>query len=379
MIFYILLTIAILLAALSFFGPTLLAARNVTPAKYHRYIKRIPIFFLGYVITLITLFISIFQFGAPDSMSLIANIAGIMFMLFPAFTTSFYRLYESDFKMFGPTDIHTPFINPSLDLEGYKQRLQKKIRIYNTLQIIAVCLALITFLYSINLSRNQYGLFFALIPVVSAAIFLMLTIRLVMTPQKIEPIQDQLDILQQETAEIAGAMEIKPPKVFLHPGLITVPYNCIAMPKGMYVSTLLMRDFSSDERKFVIAHELAHFKLNHIAMRLRLRYFGMTLLFFMILPLLLNAPPPVTTWTMGIVMTGIFSIAYFSRKLYARQEYEADAEAIRITGNPLALKSCLYKICSNSLFPNLSEFDNPTHPSNPNRYAAALEVGQKEH
>lgn len=374
MILYISTTLACLLAFFNIAGPQFYAARNVSPEKYHKLISKLRTSFLIYVGILFTFFFISYRFATPGSMSVIATSLGVMLALFPAFTSSFYRLYSCDFKMFKATEIHAPYINLNLNIEEYGVRAKRILGLYNRILFISTAVSLTIYLAFVFNAPNSPAVFFVIIPPVLGMVFLILTIRLMTLPQKTTPNELQLKLLKEESSEIAAKMGIPVPKLFLHPGLATVPYNCLAMPKGMYVSSLLIRDFSAEERGYVIAHELAHYKFKHIVQRQYLKFAFIAGWFVITLAILIRPNLNTIGIALSIGLIVMFALAFITRKLYVKQEYEADAEAMRVTQNPRALKTCLYKITANSLFPQLAEFDNPTHPSNSKRYDAACKL-----
>jgi Zn-dependent protease with chaperone function len=136
------------------------------------------------------------------------------------------------------------------------------------------------------------------------------------------------------------------------------------MPRGLYISSLLLRDFKPEERQFVIAHELAHVKLGHLKYRQNVRSLILVLYAILALLLLLKLPIQFLATAALIALMAVAAIGIISRKVIFEQEYQADSEAIRTLPNPEALKSALYRVAANSMLPQLMEFE-PHPPEQP--------------
>ncbi len=161
----------------------------------------------------------------------------------------------------------------------------------------------------------------------------------------------------------------------------------------------LIKNHSIDELVAVFAHEVGHFKKGHIPKATALGILELGLTFWLLsivvkssllfdafhIPIKSSGSPPVAV---GLVLFGFvvaplqWILSGIQSAFSRRQEFEADAMAAEITGQPEALVSALKKLSANNLsFP----FPHPvqvaleySHPPLPARMEALRKFSQRD-
>ncbi|QYK53073.1 MAG: M48 family metalloprotease [Fimbriimonadaceae bacterium] len=316
------------------------------------------------------------QADTPENRFLfVVFLPSLGFATFPIFLQSLLRVYEPDIKVFGPTPEQKIVQNPSLELEKNLSALHAKLRKINIVCATTIALLVVAEIVVWNTVPTAFIAILIALPLVSLVFFILL-FKSVWFRLKPEVSSEHLALLSQNVAKAATDMGLATPKAFVIPPLATVPYNCVAHPKGLYISSQMLKDFSEEECRFIICHELAHVKLNHLKVRQRLRSTSIALASFSILIIYFN--PQLVLWILGLLFLLLFASQKYIRNIYPKQEFEADALAIQTTGNPLAAAESLNRIAVNSAFPGLMYFDNPTHPSITKRTEAMFKVSLDE-
>lgn len=367
-IFWLILFIQYALPLVVLVGPSVLAARNC-PAKIYLIFIKSFIFLL--LVNLATTFSGVVLFAQrpPSSMNdiLIGIIACAGFVSLPVFLQSLVRTYKADFKIFGPTPEQKQEQNPLLELDEKIKVLHHKLLNINIACLVTFIVLLIAIYFLSNLAPQITVFSILLFPLVSLIFFMML-FKAVWFRLKPNVTSEHLETLTASVIESASLIGLPPPQAFVIPPMATVPYNCLAHPKGLYISSLMLQDFPEEERKFIICHELAHIKLGHIKVRQTLRSIYIILLVLSVACMKLF--PDAFWWTIGFVVTLILFTKVYVNSLYPRHEFEADALAVKVMANPQAAASCLNRLSVNSAFPKLMELDTPTHPSISKRIVA---------
>ncbi len=180
--------------------------------------------------------------------------------------------------------------------------------------------------------------------------------------------------LRDRIFELAKPTGVEIKQIYLLPMKRSRMVNAFAVSNHtVMVTDYLLKQLSKAEVDAVMAHELAHLQLGH-PRQLRIRLFGLFFLSFWILPLslsflywLLPLPLAMQLPLMIVIISGVFYAT--SRKF----EYQADAQASLITGDPQSMMTGLIKIARLSQMPlqwsKLSE-SMMTHPSMQRRVEA---------
>lgn len=159
----------------------------------------------------------------------------------------------------------------------------------------------------------------------------------------------------------------------------------IGQTKQIVLYDNLLKDYTQDEIKAVIAHEMAHWRQGHIVKGLALgvvgNFLAWGLLFLFLKTVLLPRHYPPYTWAMVLLFFTLLNFVssplqnYISRSM----EREADHISVMLTGDPAAAiqlqKSLVTKNISDVSPPAFIEWFSYSHPSVLNRIKV-LEQGK---
>lgn len=163
-------------------------------------------------------------------------------------------------------------------------------------------------------------------------------------------------------------------------------YLAAALPKRLFVGSLLLRDFNEPLIEFVVAHEYAHIVLGHIPWRQRLAILWRVVTWLacsgvMIARLLqlrsenflLTLLVVAACWMLAMRLTLLIGA-----ERRRREEFEADAYAVRFTRNKEAAILALTSIRALSPNPALHDRDTWSHPAMSRRLEAIRAIELKE-
>jgi Zn-dependent protease with chaperone function len=181
--------------------------------------------------------------------------------------------------------------------------------------------------------------------------------------------------LQSKIDRLCGPMGLGIVKGRLMPTFPAVRFGASADARGVAVTADAVRELADPELDFLLAHELAHIKLRHIAWRrwmilappacffilFNVAIFGKSLAF--VAPAFILSP-----FLIGLL--GMVPWMIVMRRSMLKQEFEADALAIKITGAADSAIAVLKKLALNSPLPGMHEVDTTTHPAIGSRIAA---------
>jgi hypothetical protein len=132
---------------------------------------------------------------------------------------------------------------------------------------------------------------------------------------------------------------------------------------------------SAAQLDFVIAHELAHKKLRHLAIRLSI--IGVLLIPILFISVCLMFGKSFAVTTSGFIFSPflIVLVAYVPvllgiSAMRRKMEFAADKLAVETTGNPAAAVEALIFVTTNSAIPGIHQVDTTTHPEIAKRIAA---------
>jgi STE24 endopeptidase len=127
------------------------------------------------------------------------------------------------------------------------------------------------------------------------------------------------------------------------------------------LDAVLVEAMTEEEVEGVVAHEIGHWRLGHVAQRLALTL-GLTFLVFFLLSRVVAFGPlydalgfaqPTSNAAMVLLVTAggliVFLVAPLHALLSRRHEAAADAYAVRLTGSPLGLASALLELSQDHL------------------------------
>ncbi len=374
----ILIFIQIFLAVSVLTVPQLLAQKGVGAKTYWRSMKFIPVALIVWVAS----FLFSISLADDNFDTLYFIFLSLTLAIFPILTQSIFRAYRSDFSVLGPTAAELANSPQHLNLPN---RINTIIRKIAKLNWILFFLTLVFVSTSISLFQSQprLSLAFLLGPPLLSLVGLIITYRITMFRLKADPSSEHLETLTQEVKECSETLGITVPKAYVMPSMTTIPYNCFAHPKGLFISDLMLQDFSTAERRFIILHELAHVKLGHIKVRQRaLLIYALTVAVITSVTLTLSdqlltlsdqLPGSILVPAFGIILSATGYVLY-AKKMFPQQEFEADAEAVRTLNDLSAAKSSLTRVVVNSAFPRIMELDMPSHPSLERRIASMTQV-----
>lgn len=135
----------------------------------------------------------------------------------------------------------------------------------------------------------------------------------------------------------------------------------------VYVTPAFCRELTSEEQRFILAHELAHIKLGHVQQRMKavgwLRVLAVEL---MVLPALFLESAPelaLATLTLGplIALLIVHRKMWLALPIFRQQEFEADAFAVRFS-DPATAGEALSKVHASIGSDVLAETSVYTHP-----------------
>jgi Zn-dependent protease with chaperone function len=223
----------------------------------------------------------------------------------------------------------------------------------------------------------------ALYPFQRMAVPIYFIIKLIFMVAKKKPITEPLvpnsliyfNRVQQRVQPIARRLEISCPPISITP-LLQGPYGAAITTKSLMVTPALADRFSDEELDFVLAHELAHLKVNHLKIRRVLIAAPFLLLGAMFMALLLGrsltfyvSPAFIFSPFLLILIVAPF-YRYFVSKLFQKQEYDADEIAVRVTRHKDGAMRTLIKIAEQNSLPGFEEVAfTRTHPKIADRIA----------
>ena len=145
-------------------------------------------------------------------------------------------------------------------------------------------------------------------------------------------------------------------------------FGAILDAKGVGVTVHAMERLSDEEIDFLIAHELAHQWLGHLARRKWLSLGPAVLIGILFIALafgksMVISRPQFIFSPFLIFLVGGIPWSIYLRKLSRSQEFEADALAVKTTANAVAAESALTKVALNSSSPAIHEVDGLMHPA----------------
>jgi Zn-dependent protease with chaperone function len=178
-------------------------------------------------------------------------------------------------------------------------------------------------------------------------------------------------VLEAEVRELADRMEtaVRSAKVDRSALIVDSVYASVTRSGDVRVSPRVVIELSQEERRFLLAHELAHLKLRHFRQRLIWVYAPyilgtapvLTVFLSLSRPEFPKLPPGYAFGSM--VIAGAY-MAVAVRILFKRQEYEADRLALEVTGNLDAAESALRKSMFGWTMPHMHDIDDQsTHPA----------------
>jgi Zn-dependent protease with chaperone function len=367
----ILIFIQIFLAVSVLTVPQLLAQKGVGAKTYWRSMKFIPVALIVWVAS----FLFSISLADDNFDTLYFIFLSLTSAIFPILTQSIFRAYRSDFSVLGPTAAELANSPQHLNLPNRINTIIRKIAKLNWI-LFFLTLAFVSTSIWLFQSQPRLSLTFLLGPPLLSLVGLIITYRITMFRLKADPSSEHLDMLTQEVKDCSETLGLPVPKAYVMPSMTTVPYNCFAHPKGLYISDLMLQDFSPTERRFIILHELAHIKLGHIKVRqwaLLAYVLAVAVITSITLTLGDQFPGKILVLACGIILSATGYVLY-AKKIFPQQEFEADAEAIRTLNDLSAAKSSLTRVVVNSAFPRLMELDMPSHPSLERRIASMTQV-----
>lgn len=110
----------------------------------------------------------------------------------------------------------------------------------------------------------------------------------------------------------------------------------------VYINVNLVNSIlSNEEQKFILAHEVAHIRLNHVSSKLTHEVFNTAL----------KQLAPIASITLDVLklLSHLRGIPPPISALTKRQELDADVQAILLTGNKTAAINCLSKLVKGNL------------------------------
>ncbi|MBX3274959.1 MAG: M48 family metalloprotease [Sandaracinaceae bacterium] len=185
--------------------------------------------------------------------------------------------------------------------------------------------------------------------------------------------------LEDAVAQLAARAGIEPPVLLVLPAPVPQAFATEGRHGAAIALTpALLERLTPREVIAVVAHELAHLAAGDLGlMRLAALLGGLTrslaqigfFLLLIALPLTLAAGVPIPWPSVLALSAAPWLIHFMSLALSRLREHDADAAAVELTGDPLALASALVKIeaaASGSFWARLFRFDVPerwrTHP-----------------
>jgi Zn-dependent protease with chaperone function len=178
--------------------------------------------------------------------------------------------------------------------------------------------------------------------------------------------------LRNRALSMASRMGVKLDRVYVVPAGKAHLTNAYGMSNAIALTDNLGKYLTKTQLEFVMAHELAHVKLNHVR-----KYFLLVLAFFSITALLLFSFPqlPLRPLLQLVAIIGPLVALYYSSR---RFEYSADGEAVDFTGDPETAIWALVNLRQSSELP--AAFDRftelfATHPTLEHRVHAIANDG----
>ncbi len=135
---------------------------------------------------------------------------------------------------------------------------------------------------------------------------------------------------------------------------------------SVFISNYLLETLTPEETNAVMAHELAHAKMRHVAKNAVLSI-GMSLIGINILLVVVVAPEISITMTVALLAAAflcVFGMMPILMRLRRRYEYAADEIAVKTLGNAAPVVSMLVKLTQLNLMPtNPKRNWGGTHPT----------------
>ncbi|AIE87955.1 peptidase M48 Ste24p [Fimbriimonas ginsengisoli Gsoil 348] len=176
--------------------------------------------------------------------------------------------------------------------------------------------------------------------------------------------------LDAEARDLAALMgtEVQLVQVDRSPAGVLYPNARIDRKGNVTVTARAMQILEPAERRFLLAHELAHHKLGHVKTRLlkvTIPLLACSLPMFYVFLMLFGAPRVFAPGVgFGLAVLGSFYSLLFGQKIRKRHELEADALAVQTTGDLSAAENTLSKLALGSPMPHMHELDElASHPA----------------
>jgi Zn-dependent protease with chaperone function len=181
--------------------------------------------------------------------------------------------------------------------------------------------------------------------------------------------------VQQRIQPISRRLELACPPLSITP-LLQGPYGAAVTKKSLMVSPALADRFGDEELDFVLAHELAHLKVNHLSIRRVLILGPVILVWFLFTSMIIGrsitiyASPAFTFSPFLLILVVSPLYRMFVSRLYQKQEYDADEIAVRTTRHKDGAIRALIKMAEQNSLPGFEEVAfNRTHPKIGDRIA----------
>ena len=164
-------------------------------------------------------------------------------------------------------------------------------------------------------------------------------------------------IMQMPTAAVRILKEVRYGKL-----------SALADAKGIGVTAQAAMTLSDAALDFLIAHELAHIRLRHVAKRRFVAFvfaalLGLPIVFLFGFRNLIGANSLLLLIPMATAACGFAPMFLFLRKSYRRNELEADELAVKTTGDVEGAIACLQTLVASSSLPGVHDTDSNTHPA----------------
>jgi Zn-dependent protease with chaperone function len=180
--------------------------------------------------------------------------------------------------------------------------------------------------------------------------------------------------LRDRVFAIAAKAGVQLRQVYVLPTTKIRMANAFAqVKKNVILTDYLLKNMSKREVDAVVGHEIGHLRLGHIGKRQTVYYVSLGL--YLVLPGYLNSMLPERFPTGPVLFAAMLGVLHFVAR---KQEFEADAQAVILTGDPEAAITKLAKLSRLNTMPlhwGKASSSLLTHPTTLNRIMRVAKLG----